>query len=148
MDWFWSTYPKRRNPLKVRRLLEGLDQRELGQLRYALPLHAGKYSQRKKGGGWRFVPFADSYLADAIYWEFEAPKPKPAADPPSEVQAAADALAAKARDDEEARLRAFWRRRAEIRSRLLEEGVPRFEIEHRIEEELGPDVERLATVQK
>ena len=139
--WFLETYPKVRNPKKIRRLLAAMGADELAQLWYCLPLHAPRYYERQKTKGWRFVPFGDSYLEDGTFWEFRPPKPTAngnAAHAPAEAEVLAKQL------DEEARRekhRQLLQQRAIVIEKLRDEGIavkrgePAFEelVEQRLE---------------
>jgi hypothetical protein len=142
--WFLETYPKLRNPSKVRRLLAALSDDEVSQLRHGLAEHAPRYLSKKNAKGWRFVPYADSYLEDGIYWEFRPPKASEtrATNGHGAEEARARAAASDAKQEAE---RKRWQLRAAVISRLLAEGVPqpkhgspeRDAFEQRVEDEIA-----------
>jgi hypothetical protein len=130
-EWFLETYPKVRNPKKIAKLLGLLTAEEVVQLRFCLAIHAPQYVDKKKGKGWRFVPYGDSYLEDGIFWEYRPPKPRQ----PEAVEVV-DLEAVGREEQAREQTRQMWQLRAQIRSRLIEEGVDREQLEDRVQREL------------
>ncbi len=139
--WFLETYPKVRNPKKIRRLLAAMEGDDLAQLWYCLPLHAPKYLERQKSKGWRFVPFGDSYLEDGTFWEFRPPKPKTnggSASAPHEAEVLAKQLDEEARREKHRQLlqqRAIVIEQMRLEGISVKRGDPSFEelVEKRLE---------------
>lgn len=137
-DLFVETYPKMQNPAVCRRMIRGFDEGTQAQLRYALPIHARIYREKKQTKAWRFVPFAPKYLRDQTFWEFQPPKPKAnnghRPDPAEVARLEAEAQA------KYEHARQMLERRAVIRERLKAEGIGRHELERRIDEELAKEL--------
>lgn len=114
-EWYWGSYPKARNPKGTRRLLDALTDDDVGQLRYGLAVHLPLYKKRKNTGGWRFVPYSDSYLQDGIFWEHRPPKIRaPDVNGAREAKLLADQLDEDARREQE-------RRRLQVRAAVIQQ---------------------------